>query len=559
MNSLVVAVAAFVAFILAYRFYGTFIAEKVLGVDPDRKTPAHEFRDDVDFLPTRREILFGHHFTSIAGAAPIVGPAIAVIWGWVPAILWVVFGAIFMGAVHDLGSLIVSARHKGRSISELTEDLVGPRARTLFLLLTFFALLIVIAVFGLVIAVLFTNYPQSVFPVWMEIPIAIGIGYWIYRGGGNPVVAGIVAIILLYITVVIGVYLPIEIPAFIGGNITLTWVIILLVYAYIASTLPVWVLLQPRDYINSHQLFVGLTLMILGLLIARPEIVAPAINLSAEGAPPFVPFLFITIACGAISGFHSMVSSGTTVKQLNTERDARTIGYGGMMMEGVLATLAILAATAGFASREAWQAHFSSWSAANGLGAKVSAFVDGGVTFVSAIGIPSDIAAGILAVLVVSFAATTLDSATRIQRYIIAELAEDYNLKALTGRHPATIIAVGTAFLLASIDGGRGGLILWPLFGATNQLMAGLALLIISVWLLKLRRPTVYTLIPMAFVLAMTSWAMVVNVRNYLASGNMLLFVLGLGIIALEIWLIYEALVVWNRARPGVALEQAGD
>jgi len=548
-NSLAVAVLALVGFIIAYRTYGTFISQRIFGIDPSRVTPAHEFEDGVDFVPTRREILLGHHFTSIAGAAPIVGPAIAVIWGWVPAILWVVFGAIFMGAVHDFGALVVSARHKGRSISELTEDLVGPRARTLFLLLTSFALLIVIAVFGLVIAILFTTYPQSVLPIWVEIPIALLVGYMVYKKSANPTLAGIVAIITLYIFVYLGTIIPIEIPAFIGGNVILTWVIILLVYAYIASTLPVWVLLQPRDYINSHQLFVALALMYLGLLVARPAIVAPAVNTNVPDAPMFVPFLFITIACGAISGFHSMVSSGTTVKQLDNERDAKAVGYGGMLMEGTLAVMAVLAATAGFASRAAWSEHYASWSAAQGLGAKVSAFVEGGSTFLTALGLSPEFATGIVAVLVVSFAATTLDSATRIQRYIISELAEDYNVKALASRHGATIIAVGTAFLLALINGGKGGLILWPLFGATNQLMAGLALLMITVWLVRIRKPTIYTVIPMLFVLFMTSWAMLINVRNFAASGQTLLLVLGIGIILLEIWLLVETVLTFGRIK----------
>jgi len=549
MSSFLIAIGAFIGYILAYRFYGTFISERIFGIDRSRKTPAHEFEDGVDYVPTKKEVLLGHHFTSIAGAAPIVGPAIAVIWGWVPALLWVVLGSIFMGAVHDLGALIVSARHQGRSISDLTEDLVGPRARTLFLLLTFFAILIVIAVFCLVIAVLFTTYPQSVFPIWMEIPTALLIGYWIYRKSGNPTLAGLLALAALYVFVYIGVYLPIEIPAFIGGNIILTWVIILLVYAYIASTLPVWVLLQPRDYINSHQLYLALLLIYAGLFVARPEIVAPAVNLNVEGAPAFIPFLFITIACGAISGFHSMVSSGTTVKQLDNEGDAKAIGYGGMILEGILATVAVLACTAGFASRGAWEAHYASWGAASGLGAKVGAFVAGAASFVDSLGINPDFALGVVAVLVVSFAATTLDSATRIQRYIITELANDYNIKPLATRHGATIVAVGTAFLLALINGGKGGLILWPIFGATNQLMAALALLMVTVWLVKIRKPTIYTTIPMLFVLVMTSWAMIINVKNFIAANNTTLTILGIAIILLEIWLLVEAFVTFGRIR----------
>lgn len=549
---------AYVGFIIAYRLYGTFLSERIFKLDPNYKTPAHEFSDGMDFVPTKKEILFGHHFTSIAGAAPIVGPAIAVIWGWVPALLWVVFGSIFMGAVHDFGALVLSARHQGRSVSDITEDLIGARARTLFLLLTMFALLIVIAVFGLVIAVLFTTYPQSVLPIWIEIPIAIAIGHYIYKKSGNSTIAGLVAIVLLYIFVVIGVYFPIEIPAFIGGNIIYTWVVILLVYAYIASVLPVWVLLQPRDYINSHQLFVGLGLMFLGLVVTHPPIVAPAVNVSIADAPAFMPFLFITIACGALSGFHSMAASGTTVKQLDKETDAKAIGFGAMLMEGALAVMAILAATAGFKSVGAWSAHYESWAAASGLGAKVAAFVDGGASFVSGLGIPLEFATGVLAVLVVSFAATTLDSATRIQRYIIAELAEDLNIKVLTKRHPATLLAVISAFILASINGGKGGLILWPLFGATNQLMAGLALLVVTVWLVKLKKPSYFTSLPMIFILFMTSWAMFINLKNFYASASWLLFTLSLLMVLLEVWVILEAIGAFNKAKTMPETEDIG-
>jgi len=554
-NSLIIAIISYIGFIIAYRTYGKYLSTRIFNLDPNRKTPAHEYEDGIDYMPTRKEILFGHHFTTIAGAAPIVGPAIAVIWGWVPALLWVVLGSIFMGAVHDFGALILSARHQGRSVSDVTEDLIGPRARTLFLLLTMFALLIVIAVFALVIAVLFTTFPQSVLPIWIEVPIALVVGYYIYKKSGSHTLASLIAVILMYVFVVIGVYLPIKIPAFIGGNIIYTWVVILLVYAYIASTLPVWVLLQPRDYINSHQLFVGLGLMFLGLLVSHPQIVAPAVNVHVGDAPAFFPFLFITIACGALSGFHSMAASGTTVKQLDKETDAKAIGYGGMLMEGALATMAILAATAGFKSLDAWNAHYASWKAASGLGAKVGAFVEGGANFVSSLGIPPDIAAGILAVLVVSFAATTLDSATRIQRYIITELADDLNIKVLTGRHPATLFAVITAFILASINGGKGGLILWPLFGATNQLMAGLALLVVTVWLLRLRKPTAITMVPMLFIIFMTSWAMLINVKNFFASGSNLLLVLSVLMILLEIWVIVEAVVAYGSTKKSLADE----
>jgi len=369
MNSLVVAVFSFFAFILAYRLYGTFISQRLFGIDPSRKTPAHTFEDGVDFVPTRRSILFGHHYTSIAGAGPIVGPAIAVIWGWLPALLWVVFGSIFMGGIHDLGALMVSARHEGRSIGDVTKDIIGPTTRTLFLLVILFMLLIVLAVFALIIGILFTMYPASVFPIWFEIPLAIWLGYMIYKRNANVTLWSLVALVVMYITIYMGTRFPLHIPPILGTELT-TWVVVLMIYSYIASTLPVQTLLQPRDYINSHELFFGLGVMCVGLLIAHPTIVAPAVNLHPEGAPSMLPFLFVIVACGAISGFHSLVSSGTTVKQMDRESDAKLIGYGSMLAEGILSVMVILACTAGFASLEKWNAHYINWTAAPGLGAK---------------------------------------------------------------------------------------------------------------------------------------------------------------------------------------------
>ncbi len=549
MNSVLIAILVFIAYILAYRFYCGFLSKRIFGIDPQRITPAHRYRDGIDFVPTKRSILFGHHFTSIAGAGPIVGPAIAVIWGWLPALVWVVFGSIFMGAVHDFGALVVSARHKGKSIGEITKELIGPRARTLFLLFIFFALLIVLAVFALVIGILFMMYPETVLPVWLQIPVAIALGIYIYRFRGNPLIPSLIALALLYGFMYLGILYPVKLPPFIMGNEILTWVVVLLVYAYVASILPVWVLLQPRDYINSHQLFVGLGLLYLGLFIGMPQIVAPAVNPAPSGAPSMLPFLFITVACGAISGFHSLVSSGTTVKQLDNERDMPFIGYGSMLIEGVLAVLVILVCTAGFPSLAAWTHHYADWSSAQGLGAKVGAFVEGGAVFLSYVGIPVEFGKSIVAVFVISFAATTLDTATRIQRYVIAELAEDMKLKPLTGRHPATLVAVLSAFFLSMLKWGKGGLILWPLFGTVNQLMGGLALLTVTMYLVRLRKPAYYTLLPMVFMLVISAFAMTTNLVKFFEQGNYLLLGVGAAILMLEAWLVVEAIGVFRTLR----------
>lgn len=557
MNSLVIATIIFAGYIIAYHTYGKYLAKKIFKINPHAVCPSEELRDDVDFVPTHKHVLFGHHFASIAGLGPIVGPAIAIIWGWVPALIWVFFGSIFMGAVHDFGSLVVSMRAKGRSIGEMAADIINSRVRTLFLLIIFFEIWIVIAVFALIIAILFTMYPQAVLPVWLEIPIAIYLGYLIYKKGKNHIALGIAAVVIMYITVVLGAYLPLKMPALFGLNPLAIWIVILLIYAYIASILPVQTLLQPRDYINSHQLLIAMILLSLGVLIAHPEIVAPAINITPKGAPPIWPFLFVIIACGAISGFHSLVSSGTSSKQCDKEKSSIFIGYGGMLMEGALCVLVIIAVSAGLGMGlttkdgqilkgiEAFSYHYSSWAAASGLTAKLGAFVTGSANMIETIGIPAKITIAIMGVFLVSFAATTMDTATRIQRYAITELANAWNIKPLRNKHNATLVAVVSAFILAFYNGsGKGALTLWPLFGAVNQLLAGLALLVITIYLSRQKVNVLYTAIPMVFMIFMTGWAMIINLRDFYAAYNWLLFSIGLAVFALEIWMIVESVLV---------------
>lgn len=545
MNALLICILSYVGFVIAYHTYGRFLGKKLFQLTAQALTPAREFNDGYDFVPTRKEILFGHHFTSIAGTGPIVGPAIGVIWGWVPALLWVFIGSIVMGAVHDFGALVISSRNRGRSIGDVTKDIISPTSRVLFLLVIFFCLVIVVSIFAMIIGILFTMYPTAVFPIWMEIPIAVLLGYLIYRKKANTTILSIIAVALMYITVYIGTYLPITMPGIIAGSPLVTWLIILLVYAYIASVLPVHTLLQPRDYINAHQLLVAVILLLIGLVIARPTITAPPVIAAPEGAPPLWPFLFITIACGAISGFHSLVSSGTSSKQLNSEPDARFVGYGSMLMEGALAVIVIIACTAGLGTTAAWTARYADWAKASGLGANLSAFVDGASSFLIAYGISKTFAATILGVFIVSFAATTLDSATRIQRYIVTELADHFRIPFLTKRHAATGLAIASAFLLAlAKPNGQGALILWPLFGASNQLLAGLALMVITVYLYKKGKPIIFTALPMLFMVIMTGWGMVLNIISYYHSGNWLLFVINGIIIIFAIWMIVEVILL---------------
>jgi len=380
----------------------------------------------------------------------------------------------------------------------------------------------------------------------------------VYKKNSSHVTLGIIAVVLMYLFVVAGAYMPVDLKIFglNDSNVLIVWMLILFAYAYIASTLPVQTLLQPRDYINSHQLFIALTLLVAGVLLSRPDIVAPAYDAAPVGAPPVWPFLFVVIACGAVSGFHSLVSSGTSSKQCYSEKDARFIGFGSMLMEGSLSTLVIIAVAGGIGlglksgtgeiltGTHAFAHHYASWTAATGLGAKIGAFVTGASNMIASCGIPENITMTIMGVFIVSFAATTLDTATRLQRYIIGELANAYKLPFLAGRHPATILAVVTAFGLAFYNGsGKGALILWPLFGTINQLLGAMALLVITIYLSKQRMTIKYTVIPMCFMIIMTGWAMVLNLQTYIANQNWLLSGIGAMVFVLEIWMIIEAIL----------------
>ncbi len=552
MNAALLAVLVFALFALGYRFYARFLARRVFALREDEPVPSRELEDGVDYVPTRKSVLWGHHYTSIAGAAPIVGPALAVIWGWVPALLWVAIGTVFMGAVHDFSALVISLRHRGRSIGDIAGRVIGPRVRALFLVIICFLIWIVLAVFAFIIGTLFVQYPGSIFPINVQIVVAVALGWLVYRRGVDIFAPSLVGYALLLAAVFYGNAFAAAVPAVTRISVE-AWVWILLAYSFVASVLPVWLLLQPRDYLNAHQLLTGLALLSLGLLVLQPVVQAPALNLSPQGAPPLIPFLFITIACGAISGFHGLVSSGTTSKQVGCMTDARPIGYGGMLGEGTLGLLAVLAATAGFASADEWWAHYASWGAASGLGPKLDAFVSGGAVFVASLGVPVETAKTFIAVMVIAFAATSLDTGARIQRLVIAELAGAYGVRPLANRYAAAAVGIGFALLLAVTQaGGKGGLILWPLFGTTNQLLAGVTLLVVSVWMRKQGRPIAYTLVPMLLVAAATVSAMLGELRSYFVDANWLLFGMGTTILAADVWVLFEGLRLLATTPPGL-------
>jgi carbon starvation protein len=550
MHAIVLVIVGLGAMTLGYRFYSKFIAEKIYRLDPHFETPAHTMRDDVDYVPTHRFVLWGHHFTAVAGAAPIVGPAVAIIWGWVPAFLWVIFGTIFFSGVHDFGSIWASVRNKGRSIGALTGDVVSQRSRTIFMIVIFVLLLLVNAVFAVIMAGELMDTPSSVIPVWSAIAVAMVIGVLIYKMNVGILWPTVVGTIILYAVIYLGDQVPVSVPdQLLGLGSGAQWILILFAYAGIASMLPVWLLLQPRDYINGIQLIIGLGLLFGAVFLANPIIVAPAFNTNVPvGTPSLVPLLFVTIACGAISGFHGLVGSGTTSKQLNKEPDARFVGFLGSMGEGSLALVTIIAVSAGFASLTDWEAVYSSFGQ-GGLGA----FKQGGANILAnGFGLPVGFSETLLTVMAVLFAGTTMDAGVRLQRYIVQEWGTIYRIPMLTNNFTATILAVGACLILAFGAGGAdgsGGMLLWPLFGTTNQLLAGLTLLVISVMLVKLGRPSRYTLVPMIFVTAMAFLSALLQLRDLYTTGQFVLVFIDIVIIIAAVMVMLEAASALMSAR----------
>ncbi|NBP87197.1 MAG: carbon starvation protein A [Planctomycetia bacterium] len=612
---LLVALAA-ATLTLGYCIYGRWLASRLFQLDPTATMPSAALQDDRDFVPTPPAIVFGHHFTSIAGTGPIVGPALAIMWGWGPALVWVLLGSILIGGMHDMAVLVVSLRNRGMTIGEIAGRLLNPRVRLLFLVLLLFALWVVLAIFGWVIASVFVQFPEAILPVFLQIPIAVAIGLRVHRQGKNLLGPSLAALAAMYATVWLGAGCPgtswtggplgqlIQgINGTVAGWPIWLWVAILLAYCYVASVLPVWILLQPRDYINSLQLISSLGLIVVGLLVTATvgpatiatgtpapalEMFAPLLELHPKNAPPVVPFLFVTIACGAVSGFHCLVSSGTSSKQLRCETDARAVGYGSMLLEAFLAVIVIVAVGAGIGlgwpqeypgqtGTELWQTLYADWRGVTG-GKAIAAFVVGSGNLLESLGIDAVMARALVGVLVASFAGTTLDTATRLQRYVVQELAGTLlgklqgrtaagrstnplalPLTWLTTPHGATLFAVGTAFLLALLPApgkdwsvanlGTGGLILWPLFGATNQLLAGLSLLVISFYLRRRGLPTFVATLPMVLMLVMPAWALCINISRWIDGGSLALVAVAVVMLAVEAWMAVEGMLLWGRVQ----------
>ena len=555
---------------LGYRFYASYISTKIYSLqDFSGEVPSKEFEDGIDFVPTKKAILFGHHFTSIAGAAPIIGPCIAAFWGWLPAMLWIVFGAIFMGAVHDFGALVISVREKGKTIADITGTIINKRVKIMFLIFVMMLSWLVMAVFAMAISGLFIAIPTAVLPVNMEIIIAIIVGFLLYKKKVDSLIPSIIALVLLYIFVYMGSFLPVSFDSFgldksSQANI---WILLLFIYSGVASLLPVWLLLQPRDYINSHQLIVGLALIFLGIAIAQPVVQAPMIRESSDGAPSLFPLLFVTIACGAISGFHGLIASGTTSKQISNIQDTKMIGYGSMLGEGTLALASTIAAVAGISlvtdctlpsigsvANLSWNIYYDTW--AHATTNKATAFVLGGGALIQSLGFSPILAQTITAVLVISFAATTLDTATRIQRFILGEVGEAIEFSILRNRYVATLIAILPALALTFWNiydpllgqSTKVGWILWPIFGASNQMLAALTLMMLSIYFWKKDKPVLPLVIPFILITITTLSALVLNAHSFFRNNHFLLFINSF-LTLLIVWMIYEGWLVFKAGK----------
>jgi len=557
MSPVVMAILVLSLYVVFYRFYAKgYLAKKIFELDDGQATPAHTMRDDIDYVPTNKYILFGHHFASIAGLAPMLGPAIAVIWGWVPALCWVVFGTLLVGAVHDFSALVLSIRHRGQSVGTIARDVISPRTRLLFLLVIFFLVALAMGVFVLVISGLFaspdaahipaTAHPEAVFPTYSLMLIAMLIGWLVYKKNLPlwPMIA--VGFVLMLVTTAIGLKMPIT------GISAEGWTWSLLVYAFVASVLPVWLLLQPRDFLNSLLLYLALFSMLIGFFMLDPDWAAPAINPNPVGAPPMLPFLFIVIACGAVSGFHGLVASGTTSKQLDKESDAPFVGYVGMIGESLLALLAVLATTAGaFSSRTEWESFYGSWDKAVGLHQKLGVFIQGNANFIHQLGVPLDYAAAFISVVVVGFAMTSVDTGARLLRFNLEEIGQTIGVKIIQNRYVATFLAVAAIgfFAFFKMDGKPAGLFLWTLFGTTNQILAGLTLLTVTIYLYRKKKPILYTLLPMLLVLGATISGMVIGIFEAIGKQQWIVASVGAAIFLLAGWVLIEALLVVRQVR----------
>jgi carbon starvation protein len=505
----ILAVSAIIL-LIAYRTYGRFIADK-LSIDNKNVTPAHRLADGVDYIPSKPAVVLGHHFASIAGAGPIVGPIIAVTFGWIPAIIWILIGGIFFGAVHDLSSMVASLRHQGKSIGVIIHKHIGDSGKLLFLIFSFSTLVLIIAVFADIVAKTFVSDPgaasASVF--FIVLAIIFGIINRKYNSKKAFLVLSVVGVLTMYGMIYLGSQLPLELTY-------VVWVGLLLFYAFVASVTPVSLILQPRDYLNSFLLYGLMLFGIVGIFWANPQIqMTTEITYNSPALGYMFPVLFVTIACGAISGFHSLVASGTTSKQLDREEDAKIVGYGGMLIESFLAIISVCAVIV--LDRGDYVAQLKD------LG-PVTLFSQGLGGMIASLGVPPAIAISFVALTVSAFALTTLDTCTRLARFSMQELCEGNLLPGAdffaNNRFAATLIPLLLSILLLMSGEFT---TLWPIFGSANQLLAALALLAVTVWLYRIGVNPMFTLIPMIFMFAVTlSSLFIFAYKNFYANKYLL-------------------------------------
>jgi len=525
MSLTVIILVSAVILLIAYRTYGFYLS-KLLSMDDSNPTPAHTLRDGVDYIPSKVPVVLGHHFASIAGAGPIVGPVIAVAFGWIPAMIWILIGGIFFGAVHDLTSMMASIRHQGKSIGEVIQRYIGESGKNLFLVFAFATLILIIAVFMDIVARTFVNVPSAASASLMFMGLAVVFGQFMKRMMLPFWLLSVIGVAVMYGMIWLGTVYPVEL----SYN---TWVFILLAYCFVAAIAPVDVLLQPRDYLNSFLLYGMMLFGILGIAVANPQIeMTSDISWEVANLGYLFPVLFVTIACGAISGFHSLVASGTTSKQLNCETDARRVGYGGMLIESLLAVVSVgtvVVLTKGeYSANLLAQGPVTLYS--NGLGG-----------FISTLGVNVALAVSFVALTVSAFAVTTLDTCTRLGRFVVQEAMQTQPSNRVTLAFQNRNVATGLVVLLSL------GLLttgqfqeLWPIFGSANQLLAALALLAVTVWLTKMKINRLITLIPMVFMFAVTlsslaifAWVRIQSGAYVLAVVAGILFVLAVALIAL--------------------------
>ncbi len=521
MNGALLLLVGIACFALAYFVYSRFLAGAI-GVDPSKPTPAHTMGDGVDYVPAHPMVLYGHHFAAIAGAGPIIGPVLASQFGWAAVALWVVLGCIFIGSMHDMVTLFLSVRHEGKSIGSVIESVMGRSGKMIFLLFCFSALVLVMAVFTGQVADAFVSHPEVATSSLLGIFEAALFGVCVYKFRWNVFVASLVFVPILFLLVWVGVLFPCDLTALFGvsneacKNI---WVVVLFVYCFVASTLPVWLLLQPRDYLNSYLLYAMLAIGLVAVLCVRPSLNINAFSgltvVNAKGVAQGVfPLLFVTVACGACSGFHALVASGTTSKQLDSERHIRPVGYGCMLLEGVVALLALVAV--------AWHSQEDLMAGLAG-GKPVVMFAQGLASFCAKIGLPEKTSESFMLLAVAAFLMTSVDACTRLARFVWQEIwstASAQEAARVEARAPAgsllvrvnrnmyfatgVVIAIGVYLLVLNPSMAAN---LWTMFASANQMLAALTLLTASLWLLKKHLNFWIALLPMFFMIVTSGTA----------------------------------------------------